>query len=267
MSDQEQLALARRLILDKRYGEAREILNKLEHPTAKAWLIKLDEIQPETRPPQRIETVPTPPATTQTEIHPEVRQSEEGEAAHMPATEAQIEMKQNLPMPWSDFATYVTLALVAMALVLITYGMFLRPNSGTAAASEIASAFQPTLDNLRLAVRSLEGLQGGSASSAGSRQQWEYLAVQYNQHTTMDTSEPFEYVSSSDPEYDRRIFGNVMCTSFGFNSADLRDCISKFRGLAYYLNLWGNDGWELVNANDKSSEYAFSLELIFKRPR
>ncbi len=44
-------------------------------------------------------------------------------------------------------------------------------------------------------------------------------------------------------------------------------CSDLFRGRAYYLNLWGNDGWELISVNDKSTEYMYMIEMIFKRPR
>lgn len=37
---------ARQLIVEKRYGEAREVLEEIDHPTAKTWLAKLDEIAP-----------------------------------------------------------------------------------------------------------------------------------------------------------------------------------------------------------------------------
>lgn len=41
-----QLELARDLIQSKKYAEARELLNRLDHPTARKWLAKLDDIAP-----------------------------------------------------------------------------------------------------------------------------------------------------------------------------------------------------------------------------
>lgn len=43
----ERLAQARDLIKAKRYQQARRTLTGVDHPTAKAWLAKLDEIAPE----------------------------------------------------------------------------------------------------------------------------------------------------------------------------------------------------------------------------
>lgn len=45
MSKQE-LYQARKLIEAKQYQDAREILMKVDHPTAEKWLAKLDEIDP-----------------------------------------------------------------------------------------------------------------------------------------------------------------------------------------------------------------------------
>lgn len=47
MSKHKMLA-ARELIKEKRYAEARAILRTVDHPTARQWLAKLDEIAPET---------------------------------------------------------------------------------------------------------------------------------------------------------------------------------------------------------------------------
>ncbi len=45
-STKEQMLKARELIKAKKYDEARAILNKINHPTAKEWLAKLDNITP-----------------------------------------------------------------------------------------------------------------------------------------------------------------------------------------------------------------------------
>lgn len=42
-----QLKRARALITDKKYREARRILRRVDHPTARRWLVRLDEIAPE----------------------------------------------------------------------------------------------------------------------------------------------------------------------------------------------------------------------------
>lgn len=45
MSTKEQMLRAKSLIQQKRYGEAQKILKKIDHPTAKKWLAKIDRIQ------------------------------------------------------------------------------------------------------------------------------------------------------------------------------------------------------------------------------
>src|SRR5829696_3714612 len=49
---------ARQLITEKRYSEARLILEAVDHPTAKQWLQKLDEIE---RRPSGMEASPSVP--------------------------------------------------------------------------------------------------------------------------------------------------------------------------------------------------------------
>ena len=47
MDTREQLAKARELIQARRFDEARALLNQVNHPTAKEWLAKLDQIAPQ----------------------------------------------------------------------------------------------------------------------------------------------------------------------------------------------------------------------------
>jgi hypothetical protein len=44
MDNNSQMQLARDLIKQKRYQEARNILIKINHPTAKEWIVKIDDI-------------------------------------------------------------------------------------------------------------------------------------------------------------------------------------------------------------------------------
>jgi len=101
---------------------------------------------------------------------------------------------------------------------------------------------------------------GQTLVEAADRQQWEYLTVSYSQLAMLEE----ELVNSNDPAYDQALFGELICPDpFGFDDS----CKDLFRGQAYYLNLWGNDGWELVSVIDKSTEMIYSAEMIFKRPR
>jgi hypothetical protein len=43
---QSKLQMAKELIQDKDYSAARSILRKIDHPTARDWLVKLDKIDP-----------------------------------------------------------------------------------------------------------------------------------------------------------------------------------------------------------------------------
>jgi len=47
MDIKDQMLVAKSLIQQKRYDEARAILNTIQHPTAQKWLAKLEQIHPE----------------------------------------------------------------------------------------------------------------------------------------------------------------------------------------------------------------------------
>lgn len=118
---------------------------------------------------------------------------------------------------------------------------------------------------IALAVGVSALLRGQPSVSAASHQQWEYLTVHYSQLTLdYEAENPIELVYSNDQLYDITLFGELICPdAFAFDQS----CDDLFRGQAYYLNLWGNDGWELININDKSDQYTYSVEMIFKRLR
>lgn len=72
MSKSEMLQ-AKQLIIEKRYDEARAILSQIDHPTAKKWLQKLNEIAPAPPPepaPQR-QTKPQPQSTRRAQSVPQ----------------------------------------------------------------------------------------------------------------------------------------------------------------------------------------------------
>ncbi len=62
MSANEELQRARALIQAKRYAEARQVLKNIDHPTAKKWLARLDEVAPEKPAPQKQSTPAGAPA-------------------------------------------------------------------------------------------------------------------------------------------------------------------------------------------------------------
>jgi hypothetical protein len=66
MSANEELQKARTLIQAKRYAEARQVLQQIDHPTAAKWLARLDEVAPEKpspprTPPRQVQPTPMPP--------------------------------------------------------------------------------------------------------------------------------------------------------------------------------------------------------------
>ncbi len=104
-------------------------------------------------------------------------------------------------------------------------------------------------------------LFGYTSIRAADRQRWEYLTVSYSQLDWEGDDNQTEIVYSNDPAYDQALFGELICPDLFDDS-----CEDLFRGMAYYLNLWGNDGWELVSVVDKSTSM-YSVEMIFERPR
>ena len=76
MSTKEHLLKAREHIMAKQYQEARDILYQIDHPTARKWLAKLDEIDPPDIPedpfaPMTLDPVPEPPSFKQTIPEPQ----------------------------------------------------------------------------------------------------------------------------------------------------------------------------------------------------
>ena len=104
-----------------------------------------------------------------------------------------------------------------------------------------------------------------AAEPTMAKQQWEYLTTVYSQLPgNLPTDIPFaEFVQTNDPAYDQQLFGDLVCTA-----KNPRDgtCRKLLRGEAYYLNLWGNDGWELVSFVNVSTSEMYRVEMVFKRP-
>lgn len=87
---------------------------------------------------------------------------------------------------------------------------------------------------------------------------WEYLILSYTQYDTDFDGNLVELVIPSRPEY----------THLAMPSCLEEDCLEDiFQGLDYYLDVFGLDGWELVTLIDKSTQYSYRVELIFKRQR
>lgn len=107
----------------------------------------------------------------------------------------------------------------------------------------------------------VEGIVGITNQVQG----WEYLTVQYSQLDLFLDEGLIEVVQSNDPLYDQQLFSELICKDI--LSEENKQCAENFRGMAYYLNLWGQEGWELLSVVDKSDQYTFSVEIILKRPK
>lgn len=94
-------------------------------------------------------------------------------------------------------------------------------------------------------------------------QAWEYLNFHYGQADADRDGKRQEWGYTDDPLYDITLFGEPSeCDEFD------EDCAEKeFMGSFYYLNAIGAEGWELTSLIDKSTQYIYSLEMIFKRPK
>ncbi len=98
-------------------------------------------------------------------------------------------------------------------------------------------------------------------------QGWEYMIVERYQVEVFGNDvvdDQVEFVSSNYPEYDTELFGELICTE-EYDQYD--KCVNKYRGLPYYLNLWGNDGWELINIFLESDYLSSTAVMIFQRPK
>lgn len=103
---------------------------------------------------------------------------------------------------------------------------------------------------------------------------WEYLTVNYEQYGVgylfdKDYSTR-EMLYVDDPVYsntfDAIIIGSCDISKTLAFDAEAQACTSKnFQGQRFFLNLLGQDGWELISVNNVSTEHSYSLEWIFKR--
>jgi hypothetical protein len=111
--------------------------------------------------------------------------------------------------------------------------------------------------------------------------QWEYLSVDYSQNQIIGTQfdvtaevTRFETISTSMEPYTTNFASTITdgCTikdaTSLFLDTDVQKCVGKnFKGRDYFLQELGNDGWELINLDNQSTEYTYHLDLIFKRPK
>jgi hypothetical protein len=107
--------------------------------------------------------------------------------------------------------------------------------------------------------------------------QWEYLSVDYGQHTILGTQydinaevSRYELVDVADPYgsmfLDLLTKGCTITKDILFDT-EAQTCIGKnFIGREFVLSVLGKDGWELVAFDNHSTEYSYQVDMLFKRP-
>lgn len=276
MSSQK-LQRARQLLNEKRYEEARSVLLEIsDDPTAAKWLSKLDEMAP-----------------TSASLFSGYEVS-----AQVAAKNLSNDKKEHTSQPRLTFLYLLNLVIIILFGLLLAGVLPIKVqlDEPVAVESSIANS-QPALEqpitvdgsvDISEAIK-IDGVVPVSidqpieiegplpvifdtallASAQDNPEQlWEYLTVQYSQ-VDLDPYDEFrsELVQSNDPAYDARLISEYLCNDpFGFESP-IEECYEKFKGQAFFLNLWGNDGWELISATSTSSNIQYTIEMVFKRPR
>ena len=102
-----------------------------------------------------------------------------------------------------------------------------------------------------------------SSQPDGNWTRWEYLSVQYSQLDLMGNGERAEFVM---PDREPYVSEFSQLSGGDCGEFDTECLVANFRGRAYYLGLLGQDGWELINLDNNSTEFTYEIEMIFKRP-
>jgi hypothetical protein len=99
--------------------------------------------------------------------------------------------------------------------------------------------------------------------------QWEYLTISYVQLELYDPDSEltrYELINSGD-EYYAGLFAGILYEGCDGNDEKFDTCVAEnFLGREAVLDTLGMDRWELVDIDNTSSEYAYQLDLTFKRP-
>lgn len=108
---------------------------------------------------------------------------------------------------------------------------------------------------------------------------WEYLEFTYQQNEISTRFSDvdlqaylYETISVRDP-YGSQFF-DLLAQGCGVNSVialmmdiEAQDCVGQnLKGLEYFLNSLGGDGWEMMTIDNTSDEDIYRVNLIFKRP-
>jgi len=101
---------------------------------------------------------------------------------------------------------------------------------------------------------------------------WEYLTVIYAQSTNLadnPNNDLYELVTADQEPYASQ-FSAILyegCDGLDNFIYEEINCLSgNFKGREYFLNLIGQDGWELIQIDNYISQYTYKIDILFKRP-
>lgn len=106
---------------------------------------------------------------------------------------------------------------------------------------------------------------------------WEYLSVDYSQHQILETlfesnAEVYRYEIINAPEPYRSTFLGILTADCTLTQdiifdTEAQKCVGRnFIGRENILSALGQDGWELIQIDNQSTEYTYQIDMLFKRP-
>ena len=107
------------------------------------------------------------------------------------------------------------------------------------------------------------------SDSNSSNTKWQYLTLNYSQGNSFDNDYPLYELISADVEPYASQFPAILnegCSGSGEFSGQTLCIARNFKGREFFLTSLGSDGWELIQMDNQSSQYSYSVEMLFKRP-
>jgi hypothetical protein len=111
----------------------------------------------------------------------------------------------------------------------------------------------------------LFSLSASAVRAEEPAQQWEYMTMNYSQGDAFTIDDPnarYEFAFVDKEPYATNFLEINVGRCGDFNMGCQAE---NFRGLVFFLDELGADGWELISTNNNSVS-SYSLELFFKRP-